>query len=369
MRWRKVLAGVAITCAVLAAMTARVLPSVRLNRALLTCVRPGEPAANCEAALDLDNPRAQYYAGLVAWHSGDPARTVRLLSSATLHDPENPAAAFVLGRAMYANGDRVGAIALWRRIGAFPYFLQRASALSSPDDASIAVELDPASARAHETTGRILEGQGRLAEAILSYRKAREVIRPDEESLALLLKGHELRLLGDSAGAIAAYQEAADSAPDTVAPLYFLGETAAKAHDFPRAESAYQRVLQIIPNELFARLALAEVWLNAGDTRRAGELFEQIAAEVPDSGRASAYLGHMALQRGDSREASRWLEEAVAREPDLGWAHTALGDARRAQGDTAGALQAYREAVRLDPGQTAAAEQLRLLNLTGRSPQ
>ena len=280
----------------------------------------------------------------------------------------HPAAALVLGHALRANGDQAGAVAIWRRIGALPYFLQRARSLSSLDDASIAVELDPANAQAHEARGRLLEDQRRVAEAVASYRQARAVVRPGEEALALLLKGHELRLLGD-AGVVDAYQRAVDAAPGVPAPLYFLADAAAKAHDFPRAESAYLRVLQLLPDDFFARLALAEVWMTAGDTARAVEAFEAIAAAVPASGRAPAFLGHIALQRGDLLEARRRLDEAVSREPQLAWAHEWLGDARRAQGDNAGAIQAYREAVRLDPSQAGAAEQLRRLNITGRSPQ
>jgi tetratricopeptide (TPR) repeat protein len=368
--WRaSALAGTAIACVALAALVTRVWPSVNLNRALLTCVRPGEPATQCEAALDLDNPRALYYAGFAAWHSGNPARAATLLRGATAQYPNNPAAALVLGQAISATGDAAGAAAIWRQAGAFPYFLHRARSRTSLEDAKIAVALDPANASAHEVMGRILESQGRLADAAEAYRHATDAVRPDDAALAWLLKGHERRLLGDDAGAVDAYQRAADAAPSAISPLFLLAEAAARQRDFQRAEAVYQRLLQLSPADLYARLALAEVWLNAGDTRRAGELFELIAAQVPDSGRASAYLGHMALQRGDPREASRRLEEAVAREPELGWAHTELGNARRAQGDTAGALQAYREAVRLDPNQTHAAEQLRILNLPGRSPQ
>ena len=69
-------------------------------------------------------------------------------------------------------------------------------------------------------------------------------------------------------------------------------------------------------------------------------------------------LGVAYFERGDARRAVREFERAVLMRPDWARALVNLGDARLALGEREGAIEAYQRAVRIDPGDTAAANNL-----------
>src|SRR5262245_22328798 len=127
-RWQRVVMGGMVLAGV-SGIVVRAWPAVPFNAALLTCIGRGGISAGCERALEVSNPRAQYYAGLAAWRSGNASRAVPLLRGALAADPANDSAALVLGEATRDTGDAAGALAIWRQAGAFPYFLQRARSL------------------------------------------------------------------------------------------------------------------------------------------------------------------------------------------------------------------------------------------------
>jgi Tfp pilus assembly protein PilF len=69
-------------------------------------------------------------------------------------------------------------------------------------------------------------------------------------------------------------------------------------------------------------------------------------------------LGVAYFERGDAHRAVSEFERAVVMRPDWARALVNLGDARLALGEREGAIEAYQRAVRIDPGDTAAANNL-----------
>jgi tetratricopeptide (TPR) repeat protein len=85
-----------------------------------------------------------------------------------------------------------------------------------------------------------------------------------------------------------------------------------------------------------------------------------VAASPPDPLTAGEHndLGVAYFERGDARRAVREFERAVLMRPDWARALVNLGDARLALGEREGAIEVYQRAVRIDPGDTAAANNL-----------
>ena len=159
-------------------------------------------------------------------------------------------------------------------------------------------------------------GRARDAQALATSILRRVPKSPDALHLSALC----CKALGDSAGAVAAFDAALALAPEHASLLANYANFLGAAQRLPEALALYERALGAEPGQ-------AEHWMNYG----------------------------MALLRaGEAAKAVTALERAVGLRPAVSTMWQALGSARRGAGDLDGAGMALRRAVELNAGNGAA---------------
>ena len=157
--------------------------------------------------------------------------------------------------------------------------------------------------------GRILSAEKALHEAV---REA-----PDSAEAHLLL-GRVLAVRGDSAGAVAALERAAElgaAGPELDAAL---GVSLYETGELEPAREHLRRALEASPDLVRARLYLGLTELAEGDTDAARAEFEQIASETdPEYAQVALYnLGMAYLEAKEPGSARKALEDAARIDPE-----------------------------------------------------
>lgn len=157
-------------------------------------------------------------------------------------------------------------------------------------------------------------------------------LAPDRPGYALYLQGRQLEQVGDLAGAIKTYLEAATADPDQPKILTALG--------------------------------LA--YLQTGDDRTARMHLERALSLGAESSRVRMGLGYAALQRADYQEAVAQLERSVRLQPNVR-NRFLLAEALEKSGRNADALPLYRQVAAEDRwGKLGRAAGMRIKRLEGR---
>ena len=228
-------------------------------------------------AVDADDDA---YAGMayvvLGQQRGDRASFTRgasLLDRALQARPERGEAQFLLGFARLQLGTPRTAIAPLReavrigenpeRLNALAQALEQTGAAASEAERHYrrALELQPASADIRVNLGRLLDAQGRTAEALAAYRAAiRE--EPSLETAHFNL-GTLLARTGDLGGAQAALGEAIRLDPDHADALANLAVLVAQAGDASRAGRLFERAVAADPSDADAQANLSLFYLNA----------------------------------------------------------------------------------------------------------
>lgn len=94
------------------------------------------------------------------------------------------------------------------------------------------------------------------------------------------------------------------------------------------------------------------------DWQAAKELWAVIAAAAPRSSRIGLQYAHALRRSGDARAACDEYRRIIAFAPDNATAWTGLGVSYKAKGERTAALDAFVKALRIDPGATAAQEEI-----------
>jgi protein O-GlcNAc transferase len=184
------------------------------------------------------------------------------------------------------------------------------------------VALQPGDAEARSTLGNALKAQGRLAEAVASYRKAVE-IKPD------FLAGHfnlgiALAELGQANEAIASYSRALQLQPDLVDGHYNLGIALKAAGLNEQAVASYRRALQLNPGHIGAQCNIGIALKDLGQYDEAIASFRRTLALQPDQADAHNNLGNLLKDLGQLDEAVACFRRALEIKPDLIEAHSNL---------------------------------------------
>lgn len=269
------------------------------------------------------------------------------------------------GEALYQQGDRRGALEVWRQVPADSH--DRAAA----EQRIAQVEDEQAKLLTrYRQRGRYFERKGRLAESILSYRVVLKLDSSDAETLARVQELSR-RLAEEKAGLDAAARAALAAGELKEARAQAAALRQLDPFD-PAAERVERDVDQALDAEIERLLANGRRGFTAGDYPRASEQFQAVLALDPENESAQGYLSYMAAIRSEE-EAIRTAERAAqiprtargSRRPEPiqlraseaeiraeGFHQNALA-AERA-GDLLGAIGQDQRALAVDPGHARA---------------
>ncbi len=209
-----------------------------------------------------------------------------------------------------------------------------------------AIELDPASAHAHDNLATVWAEKKQWREALQEYLTAIR-LEPDSATahynLACFLASH------GAAMAVAEYQEAIAHEPDYPDAHLNLALTYADQDRVDEARKELRRAIELAPKDPFPRHELAAIEMDEGDYRAAiGQLKEVVKLEAKNF-EGWLDLGICFAQKGFYAEAERAYGEARRLKPDdllLDYDTAAL----YAQwGKREQALEALRRALAADP--------------------
>jgi tetratricopeptide (TPR) repeat protein len=214
------------------------------------------------------------------------------------------------------------------------------------------VGVAPRSAEAHHRLGRVLQSQGRLAEAGSSYRRALEL--DHEYAAAMIGLGTIDAALGRAGEALKRFDAAIELDPNHAEAHIARARTLEVVGRTDDALAAYFRALEFDPNARDARLRVATLQLDRNQTDQALARLDRLVEQNADDaearyqrGRAHLALNHPALAADDLKFASGKLPDR----PDVFYQ---LALALAAAHDTPGALSAAEHALKLAPGFTEA---------------
>ena len=211
---------------------------------------------------------------------------------------------------------------------------------------------DTMSAEQHFDTARMLNSQGRLAEAERHYRA---VLRTHRDHPAVL---YQLALICAAGGR---FEEAAGLFERTVAIVpedaMLRSNLGGVLNSLGRHSDALihlEKAIALRPDyaEAYANLSSALVELKRD--KEAYAAYTRAMTLNPRLSGPSNNIGYICLMHGRYEEAVTWYEKAVAEQPDTVMAHAGVGNALSALGRTAEAHGFLEKALALDPNNAAA---------------
>ena len=220
---------------------------------------------------------------------GNLAQAVPLLQKAAAENPGNAEYPHLLGRALWATGDREGALASYGQ----------------------AARLDPGAyrlefAQALETMGRVDEAAAQL-EAALVAQPGTTIV---QEGLSRIYYNK-----GEFAKAVPLLESVAARTKDPVV-MQQLAFAAEKAGDPERAISTYREVLAVQPRADVARGLLAESLLNSGRSNEALSVLQEGVQAAPNAPLLQRGLGSVFERSGRPAEAAAAYREYTRLAPN-----------------------------------------------------
>jgi protein O-GlcNAc transferase len=273
-------------------------------------LREAEALYRQALAEDPQNIDALHFLGVVALQRGDPAQAVVLISQALSRNPANPPACNNLGLALAAQGKRREAVSAWlEALALHPEFADAARNLR--ENLGV-LEPDPAS-DAHFDQGNAYKDQGRLEEAIASYRKA--VSLAPAFAAAHVNLGGALAQHGRHADACLSFRKALILEPELPGAWFNLGISAYQLGDHGSAKAALATYLRAEPDERDALMVLGGIHFLSNELDEAAQCVERVLAADPGFGGAHALMADVLRNQGRHREALPHYELAVAHDP------------------------------------------------------
>jgi tetratricopeptide (TPR) repeat protein len=189
----------------------------------------------------------------------------------------------------------------------------------------------------------------RLTEAIRELEKARELLPPSHEFLALLGAAY---LKASDPRAVQTLRQAAELNP-TAEAWEKLAQTLSAHHKFDEAVELFSAKVSENPNsELFRRLLGAAYWDRA-EYPAALDQYQQTIARNPESAQAYYLVGSAHHLLGNTSAAQSSLLTALKLDPDLVPANIAMADSLLGQGKNQAAVSFLEKAVQKKPEDTA----------------
>jgi len=210
-----------------------------------------------------------------------------------------------------------------------------------------AIDINPTSATAYASLGLVLQGLGRLDEALVSYDKALALKPGDAE--AFNNRGNVLNNLRRLDEALVSYDKALALKPDYAEAFYNRGVALNALRRLDEALVSYDKALALKPD-------YAEAFYNRGaalnDLRRLDEAlvsYNKALALKPDYAEAFNNRGNVLNDLRRLDEALVSYDKALALKPDFAEAFNNCGTALRELRRLDEALGSYDKALSLEP--------------------
>jgi tetratricopeptide (TPR) repeat protein/SAM-dependent methyltransferase len=193
--------------------------------------------------------------------------------------------------------------------------------------------------------GNALRAQGRLDEAIASYRDALAG-EPDfaDAHVSLAATLHEQ---GKLAEAVASYRKALSLRPDLVAAHYNLGSALKALGQTDEAVASYRKTIVLKPDFVAAHYNLANALRDSGRPDEAIASYRKAVSLRPDFAEAYNNLGLVFQAQGRLDQAADSYRKAIAARPDFADPHNNLGTALSGLGLFSAAIASYKRALEL----------------------
>ncbi|MEM6798149.1 MAG: tetratricopeptide repeat protein [Planctomycetota bacterium] len=269
---------------------------------------------------------------------GDPNAARRSLTKVVNADdiePEQLAQAYALRGATQTDEDKQAAdfsMAIELQPEKAEYYLLRSqAALKREDfDAGLAdldkiIELEPAKPQYYLLRSRANQQKEDFDSALADAKQAGEMAtEPAQQAAALQQQGMVLRAQGKNDEAIAAFDKAAELAPESVPSYQLLGELYQKQGDLDKAVEQLTRAIELAPDDIASRMMRADLYNR--QARYGDALADVEAALARQPGLLQGHLMRTALlsQLGRESEAVTALEQLVKAAPDQPSIHMQL---------------------------------------------
>jgi tetratricopeptide (TPR) repeat protein len=209
----------------------------------------------------------------------------------------------------------------------------------------------PADAGIHNNLGNALGRQGRLDDAIASYRRALLLNPKFAEAHNNL--GHALLDLRKPEAAELSFRRAIELRSTYAEAHDNLGSTLLELGRPSEALASYRRALEIEPQFCEAQSNLGNAFLELGSMESALASYRRALEINPQFAEAHNNLGNALRGLGQLDDAEASYRRALAVNPDFAEAYCNLGIALRLQGRTTEAQDSCRKALELDPQSAA----------------
>ncbi|MGA8147220.1 MAG: tetratricopeptide repeat protein [Gallionellaceae bacterium] len=275
--------------------------------------------------LEPGHPDALHLSGLLAHQRGQSVVAATLIGKAIEANPLNAIYHSNLGLALKAQGKLDEAIRSYRK------------ALSIKADI----------AEVHYNLGVASQEQGNLEEAVTSYNRAL-AIRPDYAEVYCKL-GHILQMQGNPDEALASYRQALALKPGHVEVLSNMATAFHRQGKLDEAIACLRGVLEARPGLSEVHNNLGILLSKQGKPEEAVASFHRALSIKPDYAEAQNNLGITHRGQGRLDEAIACFGKALAIRPDYVDAQNNLGKALQMQGKLDEAIASYRRVLLLKP--------------------
>jgi len=158
---------------------------------------------------------------------------------------------------------------------------------------------------------RLLENQGKFAEAEDKYREALRVAPADLNAMVGLARLYDRQ--GEGQKAIEMYQKAGQAHPTSGLVFNDLGLCFRRQRQLDKSMAAFGKAVELVPDNAKYRNNYAAALVDAGKTN---EAYDQLAAGN-SAAVAHFNLAYLLQHKGNRAEAVRHLQEAVSIDPAL----------------------------------------------------
>ncbi len=233
------------------------------------------------------------------------------------------------------------------------------------------VELVPESISYHKSLAYSYEFRSLYDDAILTYRKVRELAVAGSEDYLLAnkkidyLSATKLARSGSLDKAVPIFDRLVQQYPDDPFMRYSLGLSYFFLNKMDQAEVEFNKVLEQSPEHAGSYLNLASIYERRGDLSKAIESLEKVSALNPESSsgkRAKERLGlieaNLIASSGNHQDALDILSEVIEVNPDSIPALMLMGRSYSQLGKIKLAEESYQKLLTLAPGHLEAKSQL-----------
>jgi tetratricopeptide (TPR) repeat protein len=281
-------------------------------------------------------------------------------------EPDEASHLVNLGDQYFQRGDKKRALAVWKRIIARKtaagyaklgeVYAEHDMLAEALDMYARALKLKPKDPELYKGRASVFERQRRLAEAVVDWEKALELIPPGKaqraprrdmrRQIVNLLKRAGGRALGDR---VDRWERSFAGKPPDVEAGYFLSEVHLRQGQYRSARVVLERLLTIEKDDLDAMDQLVKVYKSQREYDKAIALLEKLATASP--GRERDYFNQIAEIKTilhQDGEAIEWARKAVAKSPKDPLAHMQMAERYRDMQKYDLAIAAYEKTIELD---------------------